>query len=277
MSEKAKHVAYLRQLMRDRAHIEIGEQSSHVIDAGLAEVQNARGFSSVEAVVDQVRKDLNSTLTMAVVESMTTNETSFFRDTWAWEALRQQVLPALIRKRSSDRRLSIWSAAGASGQEAYSLVMLLLEHFPDVLNWNLSIVTSDISREMIERTRQGVYTHAEVERGLPPALLKRYFQEGVEGYTISEDVRSIVHPRVLNLADPDLHMPKFDLILARNILIYFDLENKRKLLSQLRNCMHSWTPLILGAGESTVNVHEGFVALDLAGFRCFALRPEETE
>jgi chemotaxis protein methyltransferase CheR len=271
MSEKPKHFDYVRKLAKERAHLEIGEQSSHVVAAGLAHIRQARGYASNDEVVNSVKQNPSSTLTMHVVESMTTNETSFFRDPQVWQGLREHLIPELIEKRRPTRRISIWSAAAASGQEAFSLAILLREHFPELSGWSVTITASDISREMVQRIRQGFYSDSEIARGMPPKLRDKYFHKTDAGYQANDCIRNMVRPQRINLASSSLLLPKFDLVLVRNVLIYFDVDNKREFLNQVRECMQSWTPLILGAGETTINVDDDFVATDHGSFRCFSL------
>ncbi|MCP4447904.1 MAG: protein-glutamate O-methyltransferase CheR [Myxococcales bacterium] len=271
MSERPKYFEYIRKLAKERAHLEIGETSNHVVDAGLAHIRRARGFNSVEELIDNVQRDPDSTLAMHVVESMTTNETSFFRDAHLWAALREHLLPALIKLRKTERRLNIWSAATASGQEAFSLAILIRENFPELEDWRVGIIASDISREMITRTRSAIYSEHEMSRGMPERLRERYFHKVDGGYQASDSLRNLIQPQVLNLAQSSLLLPKFDLVLARNVLIYFDVENKKKMLGQMAACMHPWTPLILGAGETTLNVEASFSEMDYGSFRFFSL------
>ncbi len=274
MSEKPPYFEYVRKLVKEQAHLEIGEQSAHVVDSGLAHILRVHGYNSVKEVMDSVKEDPASTLTMHVVESMTTKETSFFRDSHVWEGLRTQVVPELIEKRQATRRLSVLSAAAASGQEAFSLAVLLREHFPQLANWNVRIVASDISREMVARIREATYSALEIARGMPEHLRDTYFKKVEGGYRVIDSVKELVRAQRMNLASPNLFLPKFDLILMRNLLIYFDMTSKRKLLSRIRSSMHPWTSLVLGASETTVNIDHAFEPTQHGSFRCFSLCEE---
>tara|TARA_R110002096_G_scaffold423452_2_gene630654 strand:+ start:61680 stop:62507 length:828 start_codon:yes stop_codon:yes gene_type:complete len=271
MSEKPKHFEYVRQLVKDRAHLELGEQSSHLVTAGLAHIREVRGFETDDQVMRSIKQDLKSTLTMHVVESMTVNETSFFRDSHVWQGIRDHVIPRLIEQRKDTRRIGIWSAAAASGQEAFSLAILLLEHFPELEDWTVSIVASDISREMIQRIRLATYSESELARGMPTSLIPKYFSEVEGGYQAIDRLRNMVRPQRINLATSSLILPKFDLVLARNVLIYFNIANKRNFLSQVRACMQPWTTLILGSSETTTNIDSLFTPISHGSFRCFEL------
>ena len=276
MSEKPKHFEYVRKLVKDEAHLELGEQSSHVVTAGLAHIREIRGFETDDQVMRSVKADPKSTLTMHVVESMTTNETSFFRDSHVWQGMRDFVIPGLIEERKATRRIGIWSAAAASGQEAFSMAILLLEHFPELEDWTVSIVASDISREMVQRIRLATYSKSELARGIPKDLISKYFSEVDGGYQAIDRLRNMVRPQRINLATSSLTLPKFDLVLARNVLIYFNVINKRKLLSQIRECMQPWTTLILGSSETTTNIDSSFTPITYGSFRCFELRGKKS-
>ena len=188
-----------------------------------------------------------------------------------WQGIRDHVIPRLIEQRKDTRRIGIWSAAAASGQEAFSLAILLLEHFPELEDWTVSIVASDISREMIQRIRLATYSESELARGMPTSLIPKYFSEVEGGYQAIDRLRNMVRPQRINLATSSLILPKFDLVLARNVLIYFNIANKRNFLSQVRACMQPWTTLILGSSETTTNIDSLFTPISHGSFRCFEL------
>ena len=157
---------------------------------------------------------------------MTTNETSFFRDIRPFEAIREVLMPELMRRRSATRRLNIWSAACSTGQEPYSLAMLLRDHFPELNSWNLQLLASDLSSEVLEKAKAGRYTQLEVNRGMPAHLLVRYFKRHALDWTVVDEVRRMIDFQVINLIDSWPSMPLLDLVLIRNVLIYFEAESK---------------------------------------------------
>jgi chemotaxis protein methyltransferase CheR len=193
-----------------------------------------------------------------VVEAMTTNETSFFRDLHPFEALRTLLLPELILRRAAERRLRLWSNACSSGQEAYSLAMLLAMSFPAVHDWDLSILATDISREMVQRTQQGLFGQLEVNRGLPAPMLVRHFQRTGTQWQVKPELRRLIQAREMNLVEPWPTLPKFDVVMLRNVLIYFDLETKRNILRRVRQALRPDGYLFLGSAETPLMADESW-------------------
>jgi chemotaxis protein methyltransferase CheR len=189
---------------------------------------------------------------------MTTNETSFFRDGHPFEALRLAALPELIRRRGADHTLNIWCAACSTGQEPYSVAILLREHFPQLERWNIRIIGSDLSTDVLTRARLGRFCGAEVHRGLPTRLLDKYFQPDKEEWRVRDHLRRMVEYRVINLIDPWPALPALDLVLLRNVLIYFDVPTKRTIFERVRKVLRPDGYLLLGGSETTLNLHNGY-------------------
>ena len=185
----------------------------------------------------RLRIDQGHDLHRKVVEAMTTNETSFFRDFHPFEVLRKTLIPELIRRRSRQRRLNIWCAACSSGQEPYSLAMLIHEHFPELATWQVRILASDLSTEMVERARLGRYSQFEVNRGVPVTFLVRYFQRHGLEWTLVDSIRRSVEFQAINLVNDWPSLPTMDLVLIRNVLIYFDNEAKKQVLGRIAGHM----------------------------------------
>ncbi len=203
---------------------------------------------------------------------MTNNETWFFRDLHPFEMIKRRLLPELIAARSSSRRLNIWSAASSSGQEAFSLAMMIEESFPELRSWTVKILGTDISSTILNRARSGRYSQMEVNRGLPAPLLTRYFQrEGME-WVVRESIRNRVCFEAMNLATPWPAMPMMDIILLRNVLIYFEVPVKKQILAKARGVLQPDGYLFLGGAESTLNLDPNFerIAFDKTG--CYRLR-----
>ena len=193
-----------------------------------------------------------------VVEALTTNETTFFRDHHPFEALRSEVLPRLIAGRQRTRNLFVWSAACSTGQEPYSLAMLIREHFPELKDWDVRILATDFSQAALDRVNLGRYRQLEVNRGLPAPLLVKYFErEGAE-WRVRSDLRSMVETKQLNLVEQWPSMPFVDVVMLRNVLIYFDVATKKKILGHVRKIMSSDGVLFLGAAETTLNIDDSF-------------------
>ena len=205
---------------------------------------------------------------------MTTNETSFFRDLVPFQALREHILPALIKHNRAMQRLHIWCGASSSGQEPYSIVFTMLDHFPELQFWELQVIATDISQEMVIRCQEGQYSQLEVNRGLPVPLLKKYFFQNDRGWKVRDEVRSKIEFREMNLAGPWLAFPKLDLVFLRNVMIYFDLQTKRRILGNIREILEPHGYLVLGASESTMNLDDRYERWDISGTSVYRLKKE---
>jgi chemotaxis protein methyltransferase CheR len=248
---------YLSTLVRDRAAIVLEPGKEYLALTRLDPVARKAGLGSVTELVAHLRRG-ESTLHEEVVDALTTNETSWFRDQHPWDSLRLTILPELIEQKRNSRTLQIWCAGCSTGQEPYSLAMLLQEHFPELATWNISIVGTDISQAVLDRARAGRYGQLEVNRGLPAHMLVRHFErEGME-WVIEDPIRTRVRFQRHNLVGPWPAFPPFDLIMMRNVMIYFDLETKRTLLARVRDALAPGGLLLLGGSESTFNIDETY-------------------
>ena len=215
---------WVRELLLQHAAIVIEPRKMYLVEARLPPVARRNDFASVEARIGR-RKDLRR----AIVDALTTNETSFFRDRAIWEALRESLLPDLIQRRASRKTLRIGSAACSTGQEPYTLAMLLLEDFPELADWHVKILATDVSRSVLDKAREGAFGAYELDRGLPPTLRRRHFERLPGGRSqISAACRDMVCFQQLNLAGPWPALPTFDVIFVRNVLIYFDAPTTQK-------------------------------------------------
>jgi chemotaxis protein methyltransferase CheR len=189
---------------------------------------------------------------------MVTTETSFFRDVHPFETLRTTVLPDLLRRRRAERRLGVWCAACSTGQEPYSFALLVREHFSELAGWRVDILATDLSADVLARARAGRYGQIEVNRGLPAALLVKYFRQHGATWELNEDVRRMVEFRELNLTRPWPALPPADLIFLRNVMIYFDVETKRSILGRAARALRPNGYLLLGGAETTLNLCDSF-------------------
>lgn len=262
---------FLSNLVRERSAIVLQPSKMYLIDARLSPVAKAEGLEDVQSLVEFIRMTKNPRLIQTVVEKMTTNETSFFRDLHPFDALKSQIIPELIASRSKAKQLHIWSNACSTGQEIYSVAMLLREHFPQLKDWRIHLFASDISTEILERARSGVFNQTEVNRGLPmPYLIKYFTKEGLT-WKIKEEIRSMVQFQVVNLIGPFPALPKFDIIFLRNVLIYFDAESKTKILQKLQAQMVRDSYLFLGAAETTLGLSTSLQRVPV--HKTFAFQP----
>jgi chemotaxis protein methyltransferase CheR len=253
---------WMCHLVQARTGVVVEEDKVYLVEARLAALADREGFGSVRELLTGLRmEESDGMLHRAVTESLLVSETSFFRDLHPFESLRTTVLPALIERRAADRTLHLWCAACASGQEPYSLAILLREHFPRLADWNVRLIASDVSHGILRRAREGTYSALEVNRGLPASLLVRWFEKTGERWRVREDVRRMVEFRELNLAAPWPSLPPMDLILLRNALLYFDVPLRRAVLQRVGRTLASDGVLVLGAGESPQGLDDGFTAV----------------
>lgn len=272
MTITASDFDFIRGLVRRQAAIVLEPGKEYLAENRLHPVAKKEGMGSVEELVRALRPGSRTDLEAKVVDALTTNETSFFRDGHPWDALRDDLLPSIIKERSLTRTLTVWCAACASGQEPYTLALLLREHFGAVLDgWSVRIIATDISPSMLDRARAGRYTQLEVNRGLPASLLVRYFHRAGLEWELDERVRSMVEFRGLNLAEPGdwTRLPAFDLVLLRNVLIYFDADTKRSILTRARRHLQPGGLLFLGSSETTLNLVDGFSRVQSGRTICY--------
>jgi chemotaxis protein methyltransferase CheR len=241
--------SYLRQLVFRQSQNMLEASHDHLFQTRLAGLMRRHGLAHLDDLVHLLRISRNSELERAVAEAMTINETSFFRDCRSFDLLRTELLPKLVEARQSTRRLRFWSAASSTGQEAYSLAILLREHFQQLSKWDIRIEATDLSAEMVKRARLGRYHRIEMNRGLPARLLVRYFDHIEEDWIIKPEVAEVCCFRQANLCAQLPFHERFDLILLRNVMLYFSLETRRSVLDSVHRLITSDGYLILGSAE----------------------------
>lgn len=252
--------AWVRRLVHARAGVVIEEDKRYLVEARLAALADREGFAAARDLLDALRtEEPAGPLHRAVVESLLVAETSFFRDLYPFEALRLRVLPRLIAARRGERALHLWCAACATGQEPYSLAILLRQHFPELADWKVRLTASDVSHAALTRAREGSYSALEVNRGLPAPLLVRWFEKRGERWQVRDEIRRSVEFRELNLAGPWPALPPMDLVLLRNALLYLDPALRRTVLANVARTLRPDGVLLLGAGESPAGWVDGFV------------------
>jgi len=249
---------YVRALVRDRSAIVLEDNKAYLAESRIAQVARAEGYASTDELVAKLRLDRAADLQRKVVEAMTTNETSFFRDIHPFEALRREIVPKLIEQRKATRTLNVWSAASSSGQEAYTIAILLSEHFPELAGWNVRILGTDLSNEMVARSSEGRYSKIEVNRGMPAQLLLKYFTRDGLHWTVKNELKKLVDFRQMNLAQSWPALPPMDVVFLRNVLIYFDVATKKEILQRLRRVLRADGYLFLGGAETTLNLDDSY-------------------
>lgn len=264
---------YVRGLVLDHSAIVLERSKAYLVESRLTPLATRLGFGSLPEFVGKLRREAVNGTHRMVVDAMTTNETYFFRDVHPFEALRTKVLPELVAARARERTLRIWCGACSTGQEPYSLSMLLREHFATLSTWQVSILCTDLSRDVLARAKTGTYTQLEVNRGLPAQLLVKNFVREGDLWRVRDELRGRLQFQELNLAKPFPPLPRFDLVMLRNVLIYFDTETKKGILSRIRRVLAPDGVLFLGAAETTLNLDEAFESVSVGRTVCYRLKP----
>ncbi|MGA8529497.1 MAG: protein-glutamate O-methyltransferase CheR, partial [Acidobacteriaceae bacterium] len=249
MSVSPVDFEYLRTVVMRNSGNRVDPSRDYLFESRLQRLLRARGLQSLDQLVAALRADRTPALQRSVAEAMTINETSFFRDTAAFDLLREQLLPELIERRRESRFLRFWSAASSSGQEAWSLAMLLREHFPQLAGWHIDILGTDISLEMVERATAGRYQRIEINRGLPARMLLKYFVRSNDEWEVAPDLKRLCRFQQRNLCLAPTLTETFDVIFLRNVMIYFPQETRNQLLLSIHRSIARDGILFLGLGE----------------------------
>jgi chemotaxis protein methyltransferase CheR len=249
---------YIRNLVHERSALVLEPGKEYLVESRLGPVAIQEGFSSLDRLIERLRTNPYGPLHRKVIEAMTINETTFFRDPRPFEVLKTVVLPELIKKRAEDRALNVWFAACSSGQEPYSFAMLLREHFPSVSGWDCRLIASDISRDVLARGRNGLYTQLEVNRGLPAPLLLKYFRKVDHGWQLCPEVRRMVTFQEINLIEAWPALPRMDIVFMRNVLIYFSVDAKKAILTRVSRLLRPGGFLFLGGSETPMYLDKTF-------------------
>jgi chemotaxis protein methyltransferase CheR len=253
---------FIRKLVRERSAIVLEDGKQYLVESRLAPLVRELKVDSITDLVGLLRAPLSNGLQQQVVEAMVTTETTFFRDLHPFEALRKAVIPDLVLKRQPERRLNIWCAACSTGQEPYSVSLLLREHFPELTGWKVSILATDLSRDVLARARDGRYSQIEVNRGLPAALLVKHFRQHGTSWQLHDEIRGMVDFQELNLVRAWPPLPRMDLVFLRNVMIYFDVETKKAILGRMANVLQTDGYLLLGGAETTFNLNDSYQRLE---------------
>ncbi len=272
MSIRQENFEFIRDLVKRAAGIVIDQGKEYLVDSRLSTLAHQRGFKSTDDYLVHVRRHPLERAVDPIVEALTINETYFFRDFFPFEALRTTVLPKLIELNRDRRMLNIWSAACATGQEPYSLAMLLREHFPQLNSWRVEVLATDICSTVLGRAQAAEYTQFEVNRGLPAAYLIKYFDKRGENWVLKEELRRTVRFQKINLVHPWTH-GEMDLIFVRNVLIYFDADTKRQILGEMSRRLRSGGHLVLGSTETALEMNGHFDMLTVGKSTFYQNKP----
>jgi chemotaxis protein methyltransferase CheR len=247
---------FLRAFLHSRSGLSLTREKRYLLESRLGTLCRQNQIADIPAVVRQLRAGGNRALENDVVEVMTTNETLFFRDKMPFDLFRTVALPDMLTRNAATRTLRIWCAAVSTGQEAYSLAMILDEMAPRLAGWKIEIIGTDISEAVLEKARNGLYSQFEIQRGLPVQMLLKYFSQEGEQWRISEKIRAMVSLQSLNLLSDTARLGQFDVIFCRNVLIYFDIETKARVLAELARRLKPDATLFLGAAETVIGITE---------------------
>ncbi|PJG50115.1 chemotaxis protein CheR [Bradyrhizobium forestalis] len=248
---------YLRKFLKDNSGLDLSADKQYLIESRLLPLARKAGLSGIAELVQKLQGGSRQLIT-DVVEAMTTNETFFFRDKVPFDHFRDHIMPEVIKARAGKRNVRIWCAAGSTGQEPYSLAMCLKEMGAALTGWRVEIIATDLSQEVLEKAKAGVYSQFEVQRGLPIQMLVKYFKQTGETWQINPELRAMIQHRQLNLLHDFAQLGTFDVIFCRNVLIYFDQDTKINIFNRLARQIEPDGFLVLGAAETVVGLTDTF-------------------
>lgn len=250
--------SYFRELVLARSAIVLEPGKEYLLEARLATIVRKQNEASLDTLATTLSKTSYGPIHREVVEAMTTNETSFFRDIHPFDTLRNVVMPELIERKKHTKQLNFWCAAASTGQEPYSVAILLREHFPVLKDWKINFLATDLSSAVLAKAQSGLFSQLEVNRGLPAPLLVKYFTKVGMNWQVRDDIRTLVQFKELNLIERWPVMPIVDIVFMRNVLIYFDVKTKKTILKNTRAIMSPDGYLLLGSAETTMAIDEEF-------------------
>ncbi|MEQ9472785.1 MAG: protein-glutamate O-methyltransferase [Roseitalea porphyridii] len=258
MSMSGLDFAFISGMLKQRSGLIVSQDKMYLLESRLMPIVRKRGMKDLTDLISQLKSGREEGLAQEVTEAMTTNESFFFRDTRPFDILRDQILPGMLEKNASRRSLRIWCAAASSGQEPYSIAMTLKELGPKVAGWRFDIIGTDISRDILQKAKAGLYSQFEVQRGLPITLLVKYFQKSGDLWQIDAGLRGMVQYREQNLLTNFSSLGKFYIIFCRNVLIYFDQPTKKDVLDRIASITNPDGCLFLGGAETVLGISDKF-------------------
>jgi chemotaxis protein methyltransferase CheR len=268
---------FIRDLVRGKAGIVLETGKEYLVDARITSLIKQENIPSFGELIQRMKRNPADPIVQKVVEAMTTNETSFFRDRHPFDALKNTVLPALLSSRAPTRCLSIWCGAASTGQEPYTIAMMLHDAIPQLAQWKVTFLATDISSEMIARSRAGKYNQIEINRGLPATHIVKYFEKHGLEWQIKPHLRQMVDYREMNLMQSWLPMPPLDIVFMRNVLIYFDTQAKKEILGKIKRLLRPDGYLFLGCAETTMGLDDGYQRLPIEKSGCYRHREAVAE
>lgn len=254
------------RIVKKRSGLVVTPNKAYLLESRLLPVARKHGLEGLEGLAATIRASSPEPILEDITDAMTTNETFFFRDTGPFDRFRDDVLPALLESRAASKKLRIWCAAASTGQEPYSLAMILMEMAGQLAGWRVEIVGTDISNEALSKAKEGLYSQFEVQRGLPIQTLVKNFKQEDGSWRISDNIRQMVNYKHFNLLDDFSSLGRFDIVFCRNVLIYFERDDKAQILDRIKKQMPADGRLFLGGAETVVGITQSFVGIpDLRG------------
>lgn len=255
---KSEDFELISGLLKQRSGLILPPDKVYLLESRLTPIAHKRGLETLDDLVQEIRTKKTEDLLIEVTEAMTTNESFFFRDNKPFDLFRDFVMPQLLESRAAKKKIRIWCAAASTGQEPYSLAIILKEMQAKLAGWDIEIIGTDLSQEVLEKAKIGLFSQFEVQRGLPIQMLIKYFNQVGEQWQISEEIRNMVKFRKFNLLDPYTLLGTFDVIFCRNVLIYFDQPTKTEVLERMRKLLPDDGTLFLGAAETVLGITDKF-------------------
>jgi len=249
---------FICQILRERSGLVLTNDKAYLLESRLLPVARKWKLATFDDLVRVIRTKMDEAVVRDVVEAMTTNESFFFRDTKPFDQFKALVLPALLKSRAASRTIRIWSAACSSGQEPYSLAMILSESAAQLNGWKIEIVGTDLSTEILNRAKEGMYSQFEVQRGLPITMLVKNFAQIGDRWQINAKIRGMVQYKEFNLLQDPMPLGRFDVVFCRNVLIYFDQPTKTRVLNSVAKLMPEDGFLFLGGAETVLGITDKF-------------------
>ncbi|AMN51891.1 MULTISPECIES: CheR family methyltransferase [Stappiaceae] len=249
---------FLKNFLKTRSGLVLSNDKQYLVESRLLPIARSSKLETLSAVIQQLQRGTNRALETDVVEAMTTNESFFFRDKTPFEHFKDTMLPALLESRATRKQIKIWCAAASTGQEPYSLGICLKEDAAKMAGWRTRILGTDLSNEVLEKAKTGLYSQFEVQRGLPIQMLLKYFEQKGDMWQINAGMRAMIEWKKLNLLESFTHLGEFDIIFCRNVLIYFDQATKTEILGRLAKSLPDDGYLVLGAAETVVGLTDAF-------------------
>ena len=250
-----------KDLLKEKSGLTLTPDKSYLLDSRLTPIARKWNYANLEVMTMALRAMPPKDLVQDVVEAMTTNETSFYRDSKPFDQFRDIIIPQLQKMRSG-KNVRIWCAAASTGQEPYSLAMLLKENAAKLPGWKFEIIATDIDTAVLETAKKAEYSQFEVQRGLPIQMLMKYFEQKGDRWALKNEIKSMVQYKYFNLLDPMAALGKFDIIFCRNVLIYFDRETKAKVLANMAGLLPDDGFLFLGGAETVLGITESFKMME---------------